>query len=77
MPRARYLGGTLPRAHFLGGTLVLEGVPQAVRPPAPFHWVDAKWRCPAVHYRAVRPWLKREGIQDSIPRRRAGHGQGT
>jgi len=60
-----------PRARFLGGTLVLEGVPGSARPPAPFRWINAKWRCPAVHYRAVRPWLKERGIRDSVPRWRA------
>ena len=60
-----------PRAWFLGGTLVLEGVPRSARPPAPFQWVNAKWRCPAVHYRAVRPWLKGQGIRNSVPRWRS------
>ena len=57
-----------PRAWFLGGTLVLEAVPRATRPPAPFQWINAKWRCPAVHYRQVRPWLKEHRIRNSIPR---------
>jgi superfamily II DNA or RNA helicase len=57
-----------PRARFLGGTLVLEGVPSAAGPPAPFQWINAKWRCPAVHYRTVRPWLKGQGIRDQVPR---------
>lgn len=56
------------RARFLGGTLVLEGVSQALRPPRPFQWINAKWRCPAVHYRQVYPWFKRQGIQNNIPR---------
>jgi superfamily II DNA or RNA helicase len=57
-----------PRAHFVGGTLVLEGVPRASRPPGAFQWINAKWRCPAVHYRTVRPWLRQQGIRNSIPR---------
>jgi superfamily II DNA or RNA helicase len=57
-----------PRARFVGGTLVLEGVPRASRPPAPFQWINAKWRCPAVHYRTLRPWLRQHGIRNSIPR---------
>jgi superfamily II DNA or RNA helicase len=57
-----------PRARFVGGTLVLEGVPQASRPPGAFQWINAKWRCPAVHYRTVRPWLRQQGIRNSIPR---------
>jgi superfamily II DNA or RNA helicase len=57
-----------PRARFVGGTLVLEGVPRASTPPAPFQWINAKWRCPAVHYRTLRPWLRQHGIRNSIPR---------
>jgi superfamily II DNA or RNA helicase len=57
-----------PRARFLGGTLVLEGVPRGASPPAPFQWINAKWRCPAVHYRDVRPWLKGQGIPNRVPR---------
>lgn len=57
-----------PHAYFLGGTLVLEGVDRSARPPAPFRWVNARWRCPAVHYRAIRPWLKERGIKNNIPR---------
>jgi len=60
-----------PRARFLGGTLVLEAVPRTARPPASFRWVNAKWRCPAVHYRVVRPWFRGQGIRDSIPRWRS------
>jgi superfamily II DNA or RNA helicase len=57
-----------PHAWFLGGTLVLEGVKQTIRPPAPFQWLNAKWRCPAVHYRTVQPWLQTNHIQNRIPR---------
>ena len=57
-----------PRARFVGGTLVLEGEARSVRPPAPFQWINARWRCPAAHYRTVRPWLKQQGIRNSIPR---------
>jgi len=60
-----------PRVRFVGGTLVLEGVARSVKPPAPFQWINAKWRCPAVHYRTLRPWLKQEGIRNSIPRWRS------
>lgn len=56
------------RAYFLGGTLVLEGVDQTAAPPAPFQWLNARWRCPAVHYRTVRPWLKTQRIRNNIPR---------
>lgn len=57
-----------PRARFVGGTLVLDGVVRSVEPPAPFQWINARWRCPAVHYRSVRPWLKQQGVRNSIPR---------
>ncbi|MFQ5343056.1 MAG: DEAD/DEAH box helicase family protein, partial [Anaerolineae bacterium] len=57
-----------PRARFVGGTLVLEGVARSVRSPVPFRWINARWRCPAVHYRSVRPWLKQQGIRNNIPR---------
>jgi superfamily II DNA or RNA helicase len=57
-----------PCARFLGGTLVLEGVGGDVTPPSAFQWIEAKWRCPAVHYRVVRPWLKQQHIRNRIPR---------
>jgi superfamily II DNA or RNA helicase len=57
-----------PHAYFLGGTLVLEGVARTERPPAPFRWLNARWRCPAVHYRTIRPWLKAQAIRNAIPR---------
>ncbi|MCL4299330.1 MAG: DEAD/DEAH box helicase [Anaerolineae bacterium] len=59
---------TPPYAYFLGGTLVLEGVERTVRPPAPFQWLNARWRCPAVHYRTIRPWLREQGIRNAVPR---------
>ncbi len=57
-----------PHAYFAGGTLVLEGVERAAAPPPPFQWVNAKWRCPAVHYRTIRSWLREQSIRDQIPR---------
>ena len=60
-----------PRARFHGGTLVLDGVPRATRPPDAFRWINAKWRCPAVHYRSVRPWLQQRGIRNHVPRWRS------
>ncbi len=57
-----------PRAYFLGGTLVLEGVDRSASPPEPFQWLKARWRCPAVHYRIIRPWLKEQKIRNAIPR---------
>lgn len=59
---------TKPYAYFLGGTLVLEGVGHSERPPAPFQWLNARWRCPAVHYRTIRSWLREQGIRNTIPR---------
>ncbi|MBI1882047.1 MAG: DEAD/DEAH box helicase, partial [Chloroflexi bacterium] len=46
----------------------LEGVDRTVTPPEPFQWLNARWRCPAVHYRTVRLWLKAQGIRNAIPR---------
>ncbi len=56
------------RAYYQGGTLVLENVARTVTPPASFQWINARWRCPAVHYRTVRPWLKQNRIRNTIPR---------
>jgi superfamily II DNA or RNA helicase len=61
-------GQDTPHAYFLGGTLVLDGVERSTVPPAPFQWINARWRCPAVHYRAIRPWLKEQGTRNAIPR---------
>jgi superfamily II DNA or RNA helicase len=57
-----------PAARFDGGTLVLEGLDQDAAVARPFDWVNAKWRCPAVHYRLVAPWLRRQGIRNRVPR---------
>ncbi|MEW5987090.1 MAG: DEAD/DEAH box helicase family protein [Chloroflexota bacterium] len=57
-----------PRAWFLGGTIVLDGIDQSITPPAVFRWLEGKWRCPAVHYRLVKPWLQEHGIRNTIPR---------
>ncbi len=59
---------TSPRARFVGGTLVLDDVAGDVAMPAPWRWVNAKWRCPAYYYRAVRTWLKDHDIRNNIPR---------
>ncbi len=58
----------MPDAYFLGGTLVLSGVDHQTATPQPFRWLNAKWRCPAVHYRTIRPWLAEQGIRNTIPR---------
>ena len=57
-----------PSARFIGGTLVLEGIDPQTAVPPPFVWTHAKWRCPALHYRTVRPWLKEQAIRNQIPR---------
>lgn len=57
-----------PSACFLGGTIVLEHVGPEVDSPGCFRWINAKWRCPAFHYRTVRLWLKQQGIRNAIPR---------
>ncbi len=59
---------SVPTAFFLGGTLVLDNVSRSTTPPDPFQWINAKWRCPAVHYRTVRDWLYEQGIRNNIPR---------
>lgn len=57
-----------PQARFLGGTLALEGVERDAGPPQPFRWIEAKWRCPAYHYRVVRPWMGEPSIRNRVPR---------
>lgn len=52
----------------MGGTIVLDHISKSITPPDCFHWINARWRCPAVHYRAIRPWLKTQGIHNTIPR---------
>ncbi|MCB0171353.1 MAG: DEAD/DEAH box helicase family protein, partial [Anaerolineae bacterium] len=57
-----------PSAYFLGGTIVLDHVAKSTAPPNGFQWHNAKWRCPAVYYRTVRPWLYEQNIRNNIPR---------
>jgi superfamily II DNA or RNA helicase len=57
-----------PRARFDGGTIVLENVAQNADAPAPFRWLQEKWRCRGVDYRVVRPWLYEQNIRNNIPR---------
>jgi len=61
-------GSDLPHVWFHGGTLVLEGYDRAADVPPAFRWVKAKWRCPALYYPQLVPWLRRRGIQDRVPR---------
>jgi superfamily II DNA or RNA helicase len=56
------------RCRFHGGTLVLEGLDRAAFVPRYFQWVKGKWRCPALHYKEIQPWLREQGIADTVPR---------
>ena len=58
--KIRNLSDEPPVAYFQGGTIVLNSLSERDLVPDSFQWVNAKWRCPAVHYRAVRPWLKQQ-----------------
>jgi len=53
---------------FHGGTLVLEGTPPNAAVFAPFLWVKGKPRCPAHYYASLIPWLKSQGVRDTVPR---------
>lgn len=53
---------------FAGGTLVLEGVDRSITPPPPFVWHNAKWRCPAGHYRKLTRWFQQNQIRNRVPR---------
>jgi superfamily II DNA or RNA helicase len=57
-----------PSLTFQGGTLVLYDVDENFHVPAPFEWVKARWRCPAYRYSALLPWLREQGIRDTLPR---------
>ncbi len=57
-----------PCGRFDGGTIVLDNVAETVTVPAPFRWLQGKWRCRAIDYRLVRPWLYEQGIRNTIPR---------
>lgn len=57
-----------PAARFVGGTLVLDHVSHDTIPPSPMQWLQARWRCPAVYYRQIRPWLYAQKIRNAVPR---------
>jgi superfamily II DNA or RNA helicase len=57
-----------PHLWFHGGTLVLDDVPESAAAPDVFRWVKARWRCPAIYYAAVQPWLRDQAIADRVPR---------
>jgi superfamily II DNA or RNA helicase len=56
------------RCRFHGGTLVLEGLDRTASVPPCFQWVKGKWRCRALHYSEIQPWLREQGIADTVPR---------
>lgn len=58
----------VPRAWFNGGTIVLEAVSRETAVPPQFRWINHKWRCEAVHYRAVRDWLYENDLRNGVPR---------
>jgi len=58
----------VPRARFNGGTIVLDNVEQSVEVPTQFRWLQGKWRCRAVDYRIIRPWLYAQNIRNNVPR---------
>ncbi|MDM8561489.1 DEAD/DEAH box helicase [Candidatus Parabeggiatoa sp. HSG14] len=58
----------IARAHFDGGTIVIDNVAQQVETPSPFLWIQGKWRCRAVDYRLIRPWLYELNIHNNVPR---------
>jgi superfamily II DNA or RNA helicase len=53
---------------FQGGTLVLDGVGQDEPVPTPFRLIKGRWRCEAYHYHALPPYLREQGVHDTIPR---------
>lgn len=57
-----------PHLWFHGGTLVLETLDRTTKVHPAFRWVKAKWRCPALCYPQLIPWLRERGIQDRVPR---------
>jgi superfamily II DNA or RNA helicase len=59
---------SVPRAYFDGGTLVLDKIDATTAVPTPFRWLQGKWRCRAVDYRLIRPWLNEQNIRNTIPR---------
>lgn len=56
-----------PSVRYEGGTLVLEDVGEGLRPGSPFQFINHKWRCPAVHYATIQPWLRNNHIRDRVP----------
>jgi superfamily II DNA or RNA helicase len=61
---------------FDGGTLVLSGAGQNVQGslPAPFRWISGRWRCEAIWYASLVPWLREQQVRDLVPRWQPLHG---
>ena len=59
---------TNKRLFFQGGTLVLDGGTAGEAMPAPFAWINSRWRCPAYAYGTLLPWLAQQGITNQVPR---------
>ncbi len=53
---------------FQGGTLVIGGIDEQERVPAPFQWVKGRWRCEGYRYTSILPWIHAQGIRDHVPR---------
>lgn len=47
---------------------MLEDVPESQDLPAVFLWSHGKWRTEAYRYHDVLPWLREQGLHDTIPR---------
>jgi len=58
----------IPSARFDGGTIVIDNVAETVEVPKPLRWLQGKWRCRAVDYRLIHPWLHEQHIRNNIPR---------
>ncbi|MEM7336275.1 MAG: DEAD/DEAH box helicase [Chloroflexota bacterium] len=57
-----------PSAKFIGGTIVLNNLDPNTAVPSPFQRLNHKYRCPAIHYHSIQPWLNQNQIRNSIPR---------
>jgi len=55
-------------AFFQGGTLVLQGIDEHERQPAPFRFIKGKWRCEGYHYGSLVPYLRERAIRDAVAR---------
>ena len=53
---------------FQGGTLVLHSSEDIEHATAPFQLVKGRWRSEAYHYHEVLPWIREQGIRNTVPR---------